>query len=107
MIDLEVKSISAIGCGDNASDNFVTPSMITSTIHTIGSNPFYLAAVVTMAVLVGMFGTFCYCCCCRGRCNRSKAMQEPIRPTITSTYQDSEPIDEFNDELDGKDIGSS
>jgi len=107
MIDLEVKSISAIGCGDNASDNFVTPSMITSTIHTIGSNPFYLAAVVTMAVLVCIFGTFCYYCCCRGRCNRSKAMQEPIRPTITSTYQDSEPIDQFNDELDGKDIESS
>jgi len=104
MIDLEVKSISAIGCDGNASETALAPPMIKSKIHTIGSNPAYMGAVVIMAVFVCIVGT-CLYCCCRCRCFRgsSKTMR-PIGSPATSKFQDSVPMDGFQDELEDNDL---
>mmetsp|Transcript_4509 Transcript_4509/g.11383 ORF Transcript_4509/g.11383 Transcript_4509/m.11383 type:complete len:296 (+) Transcript_4509:160-1047(+) len=101
MVDLEIKSISAIGCSMDASETSVAPSMIQSKFHTISSNPFYLALVSIAAILIFITVTCITCCCCRYNSRRSnntttefgidKYKDEP-------TSMDDE--DEFDDECD-------
>ena len=109
MVDLEVKSISAIGCSQSASEAAVVPSMIASKIHTVNSNPFYMISFVTMIILLCVIGTCCYVCCnCRrhGRRGRNNKTVQGVRsPGSSSTYKDSVSIDnEFKDEFDDNDI---
>lgn len=66
-VDLEVKTIAAVGCDPTASDGPRTPSAVGAKVRTIRSNPFYLGAAVAVMVLACGVCTCLLCCCCRGR----------------------------------------
>mmetsp|Transcript_15805 Transcript_15805/g.23950 ORF Transcript_15805/g.23950 Transcript_15805/m.23950 type:complete len:287 (+) Transcript_15805:313-1173(+) len=68
MVDLEVKSIKAVGCNMEASEISVGQSMIISNSHTIQSNPFYMAALILLAASGCIV---CGCCFLLLRCLRS------------------------------------
>lgn len=84
MVDVEIKTISAYGCDMDASETPVAPCMITSTMHTVMSNPFYMATHSLMLVFMFLTVTTLYCCC---------------RSTNKKTqYKDLATEDAFNDE---------
>jgi hypothetical protein len=111
VVDLEVKSISAIGCDINASESPVMPSAIKSKYHTISSNPFYLGVVTLMIVLVLIVATCFTCCYC---CSRSSSSSRRRRQrmwnggSVLITYKDdpttTTEADRFDDEHDENDI---
>lgn len=101
MVDLEIKSIFAIGCDGSASSEAVAPPMIRSKIHTIGSNPFYTGFAVVMAVLLSTICICLYCCCCRLRRRKTTS---PIVAPLTSAFKDSAPTEGFTDEFEENDL---
>lgn len=106
IVDLEVKSISAIGCGTDASENAVAPSMVKSKMHSISSNPAYMATAVAIAILACIVGSCLYCCFCCGRPSKNKTMQSIDAP-MTSTFKDSAGTDGFSDEVVDIDLEQS
>mmetsp|Transcript_30536 Transcript_30536/g.34819 ORF Transcript_30536/g.34819 Transcript_30536/m.34819 type:complete len:297 (-) Transcript_30536:220-1110(-) len=98
MVDLEIQSISAIGCDADASENAMAPPMITANMHTINSNPFFMGAFIITSVLAGLVIMGCYCCICRGRfCfRRNNDKDTTQRTALTGTFKDSM-LEDFDD----------
>jgi len=102
MVDLELKSISAVGCDESASGIAEEPPMLQSKIDTIGSNPFFLG--MTMAVLLALVCILaCVCCCYRRRRNKirnfRKAAEGLDEITVgVGAYRDDGLEDQFEDE---------
>jgi len=101
MVDLEIKSISAIGCDGSASSEALAAPMIRSKIHTIGSNPVYIGFAIAITVLVAIIGLCLYGCCCR---SRSRKSMPPIGAPTTNAFKDTAPAEGFADELDENDL---
>lgn len=103
MVDLEIKSIVAIGCDSNASETPVSPAMLTSKMHTIGSNPFFRGIFLfgaTVLVVCAMIIYWCSCCVQsrgKGRLAHSNSAAE-----MTGIYKDDDETgaaqDGFQDE---------
>jgi len=103
MVDLEIKSISAIGCDESATGFAEEPPMLQSQIHTIESNPFYLGfAVMITLVLVCILGCLCRCCYLRRVQTRNyhKAVEQLDGMTLEAAYRDDDLDDQFEDEND-------
>ncbi|KAL3942852.1 MAG: hypothetical protein SGBAC_003016 [Bacillariaceae sp.] len=103
MVDLEVKTISAIGCDENATGIALDPPMLQSEIHTIGSNPFYLGFTL-MITLVLVCILSCVCCCCYRRRMQTQRYQKATEQlgdmTLEAAYRDDDFEDQFEDEND-------
>jgi hypothetical protein len=66
MVDLEIKSIAAIGCAPSASETAVPPPVLQARMHSFVSNPIYMIVVGMTAAVLACAMLMC-CCCCRRR----------------------------------------
>merc|ERR1712124_152071 len=98
MVDLEVRSISAIGCDGSASGEALAPPMMQSKIHSIRSNPAYMGMAVAVALLASIVGLCILFCCCR--CGKRRKTASPV-VGATSAFKDesASPTDGFVDEV--------
>ena len=104
-VDLEIKSISAVGCAMDASEASIAPSMIQSKVHTIRSNPVYMAmssfALIFLCIVIACIS----CCCCRRR-SKNKKRHDILATELVETYKDEptaasmDDTEEFEDERD-------
>lgn len=97
MVDLEVKSIHAVGCSLDASEIAVAPSWLMSKTHTIASNPVYTIGAVVLGVLVCIVLGCCSGCgaCLVRRRRRYKTMPPPVDSHLEGVYKDD--IDDSDD----------
>ena len=103
MVDLEIKSISAVGCDESATGIAEEPPMLQSQIHTIGSNPFYFGFTMMITILlVCILG--CACCCCHRHRVETRKYQKAVAQlddiTLEAAYRDDGFEDQFEDEND-------
>jgi hypothetical protein len=100
IVDLEIKSISAIGCANESSETAIAPSASNSKFHTISSNPFFLAVVSFMAILVCITATCFTHCCCNSKRSHKQRTKDP-RSDVVNTYKDAPTtLHDFEDKFD-------
>ena len=103
-VDLEIKSISAVGCAMDASEASIAPSMIQSKVHTIRSNPVYMAMSSSALIFLCIVIACISCCCCRRRKNKKR--HDILATELVETYKDEptaasmDDTEEFEDERD-------
>ena len=92
-VDLKIQSISAVGCDPSASEEAIAPSKIVSNYHSVMSNPFFLAMILVLCLLICSMGLICYCCYRCGK--RSRDLQtDDFEVTKLTTMEENVTEDE-------------